>query len=154
MQLFFCGSLNGSPKRDQRPRRQRQAERGGVLIEAMLGMVVAGFVTLSGMSLMMTTASASDGARQTALAYAAAREQIENVRSLRAAKMANGTYTNLLNPATQMAQLNNGSGTLSVSDYRAPVKQVTVTIRWRAGGAARARSLSLTTLIAPGGVTP
>jgi len=148
--MLFRGSLNGPPKW----RRQQRAERGGVLIEAMLGMVVAGFVTLSGISLMMTTASASDGARQTALAYAAAREQIENVRSLRGAKLANGTYTNLLNPAPQLAQMNSGTGTLVVSDYRAPVKRVTVTIRWRDGGAARARSLSLTTLIAPGGVTP
>ena len=120
----------------------------------MLGIVVAGFVTLSGMSLMMTTASASDGARQTALAYAAAREQLENVRSLRAAKLANGTYTTLLNPATQLAQLNNGSGTLTVSDYRTSVKQVSVTIRWREGGSARVRSFSLTTLITRSGVTP
>ena len=120
----------------------------------MLGIVAAGFVTLSGMSLLLTSDSAADGARQTTLAYAAARQQLENVRSLRGAKLANGTYANLLSPAPQLAQMNGASGTLTVSDHRAPLKRVTVTITWREGGAARARSLSLTTLITAGGVTP
>ncbi len=147
--MFFPGA--GHPS--QRNRRRR-AERGGMLVDAMLGIVIAGIVGLAGLSLMMTSASASDGARQTALAYAAARQQIENVRSLRGSRLATGNYANLLNPATQLAALNNGSGTLAIAAYRGTVRKVTVTIRWRSGGQARNRSLSVTTLVTPGGVAP
>lgn len=147
--MFFHSTIPPG-RRTRRPR----AERGGILVDAMVGIVIAGFVGLAGLSLMMTSASASDGARQTALAYAAARQQIENVRSLSGSRLASGTYSTLLSPATQLAALNNGSGTLAIAAYRGSVRKVTVTILWRSGGQGRRRSLALTTLVTPGGVTP
>jgi hypothetical protein len=102
---------------------------------------------------MMTSSSAYDRAEQATLAYNAARQQIENVRSVKGALLANRTNAALLGPMPQLAQLSGGNGTLTIATYRSPVKQVTVTINWTAGGQRQNRSISMTTLVAAGGVT-
>ncbi len=131
--------------------RRRRARRGGVLLEAMLGMMVASFITVSGLSLMVSASSVSDGAKQSTIAYNIARQQIENMRSLRGAQMANVTNQALTLP--ELAQLNGGAGTLTVQTYRDTVKRVSVTINWRAGQNRQPRTMTVTTLMAPGGVT-
>lgn len=116
-------------------------------------MLAAALVGVSSLSLIMSASAAADGARQATIAYNAARQALENVRSLRGAPLANRSNAALIGSVPQLSELNNGTGTLSITTYRAPVKQVTVTINWRAGGRAQARSITVTTLVAPGGVT-
>ena len=107
-----------------------------------------------GLSLLMTSSSGIDAAQQTTIAYNAARQQIENVRSFRGAPLANRVDAPLVGPMPQLAALNGGSGTLTIQDYRNTVKRVTVALRWRTGARGQPRQLSLTTLVGPGGVTP
>ncbi len=135
--------------------RLRGTRRGFLLLDAVLALTLAVLLILYGLSLMMTTASASDAAQQTTVAYNAARQAIENVRSFHGAKLANGKYSNAaLGPLPQLAQLGGGSASMTVEDYRNPVKRVRVVIDWYAGGRAQPRSITLTTLVGPGGVTP
>jgi type II secretory pathway pseudopilin PulG len=78
-----------------RPSRERLRRRGGrgiVLVDALLALTVAAMLIFYGLSLMMTSSHATDAAQQTTLAYNAARQQLENVRSLRGAALAEGTY--------------------------------------------------------------
>lgn len=77
------------------PRERRLRRRGGrgiVLVDALLALTVAAMLIFYGLSLMMTSSHATDAAQQTTLAYNAARQQLENVRSLRGAALAEGTY--------------------------------------------------------------
>ena len=103
---------------------------------------------------MMTASSSINAAQQTTVAYNAARQQIENVRSFRAAPLPDRTDAPLIAPMSQLALLNDGRGTLTIQPFRGAVKQVTVRLNWRSGAGGPRRSLSLSTLVAPGGVTP
>ena len=131
--------------------RRRRARRGGALIEAMLGMIVASFLTVSGLSLMVSASSVSDGAKQSTIAYNIARQQVETMRSLQGARMPNVTNQALTLP--ELSQLNSGTGTLTVQTHRNTVKKVTVRINWRSGQGRQLRAITVTTLMAPGGVT-
>lgn len=148
---MFIERLFTAPAR----RRRHLRRRGFLLLDALLTLAVAGLLILYGLSLMVASSSASDAAEQTALAYNAARQAIENVRSYHGAKLVNDSYPDdALGALPQLDQLNNGSARVLVEDYRGPVKKVRVTVSWRTGSRALPRSVTLTTLVAPGGVTP
>lgn len=135
--------------------RGRKRQRGAFLLDAMMSIAVASTMLLYGLSLMMTTASSADAAKQTTVAYNAARQAIENVRSYRGAVLRNGTYdAEALGAMPQITEFNHGTGTVVVESFRDPVKKVTVLISWHTGGRPAYRSISIVSLVTPGGVTP
>ncbi len=133
------------------------ARRGFLLLDALLALMAAVMLILYSLSLMMSASSASDAAQQTTVAYNAARQAIENVRSFHGAPLANDTYTlTQLGPVPQFNQLNSPGGSVRIdnSPFGGPVKRVTVAVTWRAGGNQQERSVRVTTLVTPGGVAP
>ena len=104
----------------------------------------------------MRTSSAIDGAKQATIACNAAQQVIENVRSYKGAKVANGTYANttVFGPVPQISELSGGTATLTIATYSGSLKRATVTVGWRANGNAQSRSMTQTTLISAGGVAP
>ena len=135
-------------------RRARRSKRGFALLDSVIALTVASLLIVYGLSLMMRTTSSSDAARQTTIAYNMARQQIENVRTFRAAPLPNRFEGPLLGDTSLLAHLNNGSGTLTLATYRGTVKQVTVKIRWNVGARSQTREIAVTSLVAAGGVTP
>lgn len=137
-----------------RQTQRRRKRQGFMLIEAMIAMVLAALMIAYGLPLMMISSSAQNHAQQTTLAYTAARQAVENVRAFRDASLSDQAEGALIGSVPQIASLNQGTGTLTIATHRGPVKRVTVTIHYRAGAASQPKSLTLTTLVAPGGVTP
>jgi len=55
----------------------------------------------------------------------------------------------------QLSQLMSAGASMTIADWRAPIKQVTVTITWRSGDrGGMSRSKTLVALVSPKGVTP
>ena len=134
------------------------------MLDAILALMAAFMLVIYGLSLTMTTSSASDSARQTTLAYNAARQAIENARSFHGAKLADGTYStedgsmSIVGPLPQVDELSGGRAAIRIQTLRSSgpslMKQAWVTIAWRAGGRAQDRSITVTTLVSAGGVAP
>ncbi len=132
----------------------RRRRRGFALLDTVIALTMASMLIVYGLSLMMTTTSSGDAARQTTIAYNLARQQIENVRAFRGAPLPNRFEGPLLGDTAMLSHLNNGSGTLTLSTYRGTVKQVTVKIRWTVSARSATREIAVTSLVASGGVTP
>lgn len=157
--LTLTPAAAASPRRQVRPAaaaaRVRRRQRGVFLLDAMIALTVSTTLVLYGFSLIMSTASASDAGKQTTIAYNAARQAVENVRMFRGAVLKNGTYDAAsLGSMPQLALLNQGAGKIILQDFRGPVKKMTVVISWKTGGNPSSRSISIVSLISPGGVTP
>lgn len=147
---------------NHRPRRrsQRAAAAAFLLLDTMLALSVAVLVMLAACSLVVSGAAAADAARQNNAAYNCARQVIENLRLRRGVSLPNGPYPDatVFGPVPQLAYLRGGTGSpaaasMSVSTWRGSVKQVTVTVTWRAGqDGGRTRSRTTTALVGPKGV--
>jgi type II secretory pathway pseudopilin PulG len=135
----------------------RRRNRGFLMLEMTFALAIAVFVILSALSFMISAAAASNVARQNTIAYNAARQVVENVRLYKGAKLANNSYSNVtvFGPVPQLAQLTGGAASMTIATWRAPIKQVTVNVTWRAGDkGGKARSKTLVALVSPKGVTP
>jgi hypothetical protein len=132
-----------------------------MLLETCVALFVAVCISIPVMTLMMTSATATNSARQNTIATNAARQALENVRVYKGGEIANGTYTDatIFGALPQLAELNNGSASLYISTYSGSsmvstgVKLVSVTVVWTAGGNGSRRSQTLTTLITSGAST-
>jgi type II secretory pathway pseudopilin PulG len=139
------------------PRRRRRRSHGFLMLEVTFALAIAVFVILSALGFMISAAAASNVARQNTIAYNAARQVVENVRLYKGAKLANNSYPNVtvFGPVPQLAELNSGAASMTIAAWRAPIKQVTVTVTWKAGDrGGKPRSKTLVALVSPKGVTP
>ena len=137
--------------------RARARRRGFLLLDALMALMLAATIIVYGLSLMMTSSSASDAAQQTTVAYNAARQAIENVRSFRGAPLPNDTYTLTgLGAVPQLSELTDPGGNVRIDDspLGGGAKRVTVTVTWHAGRARQQHAIKVTTLVASGGVAP
>lgn len=134
----------------------KRHSKGFMLLETCVALFVAVCISIPVMTLMMTSATAVNSARQTTIATNAARQAVENVRVYKGGDVASGTYTDVtvFGALPQLAELNNGNATMLISSYSSGVKLVNVTVQWTAGGNGARRSQTLTTLITSGGNTP
>jgi type II secretory pathway component PulJ len=140
------------------------------MLDTLVAIVISTVILVGTYSIVSQTSDVANAARQNNAASAAARQIMENMRQYRAARIANGTYDSILggtNPdlvtfgaMTQLDQLNQNGITTGATAVVAPVtgrnglKQITVTVQWRAGGNSRLRSRVFTTFITKGGLVP
>jgi hypothetical protein len=127
------------------------------MLEMTFALAIAVFVILSAFAFMISAAAASNVARQNTIAYNAARQVVENVRLYKGAKLANGSYPDVtvVGPVPELSQLTGAGASMTIADWRPPIKQVTVMVTWRAGDrGGMSRSKALVALISPKGVTP
>ena len=135
----------------------RRRCQGFLMLEMTFAMAIAIFVILSALGFMISAAAASNVSRQNTIAYNAARQVVENVRIYKGAKLTSNSYSNVtvFGPVPQLSQLNEGAASMTIATWRAPIKQVTVTVTWRAGDkGGMPRSKTLVALVSPKGVTP
>jgi Tfp pilus assembly protein PilV len=150
------------PTRPGATARRRRPVAAFLLIDTMIALFVATLVMLGACSLVVSGAAAADAARQNNAAYNCGRQVIENLRLRRAERpLADGAYPDVtvFGPVPQLAYLRGDGGSnpatasMNVSTWRGSVKQVTVTVTWRAGAnAGRVRTRTTTALIGPKGV--
>ena len=143
-------------KNPARHRKVKRRSTGFMLLETCVALFVAVCISIPVMTLMVTSATAVNSARQTTIATNAARQAVENVRVYKGGDIANGTYTNVtvFGALPQLTELSNGTATMYVSSYSSGVKLVNVTVQWTGGGNGTRRSQTLTTLVTSGGNTP
>jgi Tfp pilus assembly protein PilV len=130
-------------------------QRGHILLDAMIAVFVGAVVLLGTVGAILSGVATAEAARQNNLACHCARQILENIRLRRGAVVADGDYADAttFGPVPQLARLRDGSASVRVLAWSAPVKSVIITVRWRAGqggGAAKTRVLSA--LIGPKGV--
>jgi Tfp pilus assembly protein PilV len=137
-------------------RKCRNHQAAALLIDVMIALFIGTLVMLSCIALTMTASAASDAARQNNLATNAGRQVLENLRAYKGATVANGTYADatVFGVVPQLARLSNGRAAVTISPYRAALKQVVVTVRWESGGRRLSRFQTVATLIGPEGVAP
>jgi len=146
---------------DVRTRRVRRGRTAFLLLDTMLALFVAVLSLLAACSLVISGAAATDAARQNNVAYNCGRQVIENLRLRRGAVLANGPYPDVtvFGPVPQLSYLRGGgsgnpvTASMNVSTWNGPVKQVTVTVAWRAGDrGGQVRRRTVTALVGPKGV--
>lgn len=155
----------GVEKRESRQGRipfclRRRWQRGAILIDVMLALVMGVFIALAACGLMASATGTATATRENDLACNAARQVIENVRHFRGAAVADNAYADatIFGPVPQLARLPAGAvASVRVAAYRGTLKQVVATVTWkgaRTGGVGLPRQRVLTALVAPRGVTP
>jgi len=93
--------------------------------------------------------------RESVMACNAARQVIENMRTIKDAKFNTGTYSDAraFGAVPQLTGLTNSSVSMVVLASVGKAKKVTVTVSWTSAVRARTKSWKLVTLIGPGGVS-
>lgn len=131
--------------------RQRAVSILDVLFAFAAATLVIGVVIFGA----LTGIGAEGRAQENILAGQCARQVIENVRFIKNANVATGTYSNAttLGPVPQLARLSGSSVSADVSTYSGTTLQVVVTVTWRSKISHATRSTILTALVAPNGAS-
>ena len=142
------------------PARQarRRKQRGVALLDAMMSILVGTAVTFAGISLALAATQSAEAARQSNLAYGAARQILENMRGGDVTRIATGANlpAEQYGPVPQLSELPLASASVFIavaSDTGGATysKNVTARVTWHpAGGGVKTRTLS--TRISPNGV--
>lgn len=120
--------------------------RGFSLIEILVSIALLGVIALVA-AMLVSTIGLSRSARHTGTATQIAESAIEAARAEGAASIASGALTD-----TRLAELPEGSGSISVSAYDADLTEVMVEVVWRDTRTSDMKSVSLTTLIGNSGI--
>lgn len=151
-------------------RRRLRRVRGALLVEALICLFLLSFLVVLGTSSLITAGAASRASHQNVLADNLTRQIIEQVRTVKAARLANGVYTDpafLFGPfeksafsntqhiLTQLSARHPAQVSFTLSPYPGlpTVKMGTVTVSW-AGPQGGTRTRRLTALFASEGVAP
>jgi len=146
----------------QKPSKRRRGAAGMAILDTLLATSVGAIVILATTALLMAANAANDAAAQDVAAYNAARQIVENLRVMKAAKFNNVSNYNATSfgPVPQLSLLNNGSATVTIADWKSgsTVKQAFITVNWRTLGSGKTttmnRSRQLTALFSKNGVAP
>lgn len=132
---------------------KRATSRGFSLVEVTLVVLMVGFIVLLISNLPSSIKLIGDS-KSSSMARDIANQKLEDVRNLGYDDIANGT-TPISDP--RLTNLVSGTGTVSVADCSDTVckngesiKQVTVEVDWSEAG--KSKSLTLSTLVAKGGL--
>jgi prepilin-type N-terminal cleavage/methylation domain-containing protein len=119
---------------------------GFTLIEVLVAIAIVGFVVIMH-DLVVRSLVASQFSRNKELALTVASHKLEELRGLGYSSLpVSGSFAD-----TTLSALPSGTASITVSNYNAGVKHVTVTVSWTEQTAG-ARSVVLDTLIAQAGV--
>ena len=136
---------------------KKKRQRGVVLLDAMMSIVVAAAVVVAGVSMALAGTQSANAARQSNLAYGATRQILENLRGkdVRQVPVGSNLPAEIYGPIPQLSELPSATASVTIaavadSGSVSYAKNVTAKVTWRAGGATRTRTLS--TRIAPNGV--
>lgn len=138
------------------PNRRRHRQGAISILDVLIAFACAVVITASVAVGALTAVGAEARAQDNLLAAQCARQIIENVRSIRGARVAAGIYTDAttLGPVPQLARLTDSTVSAEVSPYHGTTLQVIVTVSWRSRAGHASRSTSVTALVAPDGVAP
>ena len=122
-----------------------------VLVAFACAVVVMGVVVVSA----LTAIGAEGRAQENLLASQCARQVVENVRLVKGAKVAVGTYTDATNlgPIPQLARLNASHASVNVSTYSGDSLQLVITLDWRSRVSRATRTTTFTAVVAPDGAS-
>jgi len=135
--------------------RRNTSRRGGyALLDAMMAVLITSIVGTVACGLLLATSLSNNLASDYSTALSAAREEVEILRTRRPFLMSNCTGAPFVGSVPQLNDLPSGAGTLSIADYPgvSGLKQITITVSWRARPSNSARSVVLTTLCAAEGL--
>ena len=135
----------------------RKRQRGVVLLDAMMSILIAGVVLPLVISMALAGTQTANAARQSNLAYGATRQILENMRGNDVSQMPVGSNLSVepYGAVPQLRELPSATASVSVAvatdiGVATYAKNVTAIVTWRTGGATKTRTLS--TRIAPNGV--
>ncbi len=135
----------------------RKRQRGVVLLDAMMSILIAAVVLPLGVSMALVGTQTANAARQSNLAYGATRQILENIRGNDVGQIIVGSNlpAETYGPVPQLSELPSATASVSVaavtdSGAATYAKNVTAKVTWRTGGVTKTRTLS--TRIAPNGV--
>lgn len=134
---------------------QRRRQRGLSLIEVLVAFSI--FTLVMGVVVVgaLAGAGAEGRAQENILASQCARQVVENVRLVKGAKVASGTYTDATNlgPIPQLARLNASHASVDVSTYSGDSLQLVITLDWRSRVSRATRTTTFTAVVAPDGAS-
>ena len=134
--------------------RSRGGRGGYGLLDAMLAILIASMAGVVACGMLLAASLANKSASDYSTALSVAREEVEILRTRRPFLMSNCTSAPFVGSVPQLNDLTSGTGTLSIADYPgvSGLKQITITVSWRARPSNSARSFTLTTLSAAAGL--
>lgn len=125
-----------------------------MIIDAIVGMFVLMLVFCAIITSMVTGIQSGRRGREHLAASLAARQVIENIRSFRAAALADGTYPNAttLGAVPQLATLSAASASVVLTTWSGRAHQAVVTVQWYSIPGKRTLQQTYTALITSDGV--
>lgn len=156
-------------QQQRQKRRLRTGTRGFMLADALIAVVIGALLTLSAVTVLSAASRAANSARQSVVAYNAARQVIENLRVFKASRLIDGTYgpyTNRETPFGLVPQLgavgqsaatrplNAGTVSFTVSTRRNNLRSVRVTVTYNTDVPVKTVTRVLPALLVPDGVAP
>lgn len=134
---------------------KRFACRGTSILEVLFALAAATVICSVVVYGTLTGIRSEARAQENILAVQCARQVIENVRYVKNANVATGTYSNAtsLGPVPQLSQLKNGTVAADVSTYSGTTLQVVVTVTWQSKMSHSNRSTIVSAFVAPNGVS-
>lgn len=127
--------------------KQKKSQFGYSLIEIPIGLFIIGLMLLI-YAAASNTVILNKNAKNQELAHRIAAGKMEDLRATAFASLpSSGSFTHSL-----LSNLPSGQANLTVSDYNADTKQITVTVTWKESGNSNTRTVSFTTLMTKNGI--
>lgn len=139
------------------PRHLRRRPRLGIaLLDSLVALGLAILVLLAFLQLLITAYATSMTMTDSTVAYNAARQIIENVRTYKGAPFATGNYNaTAFGAVPQLASLRDGTAGINIATQDASVKKVSIRITWKVGvRGGSTRTYDAVALISSNGIAP
>lgn len=127
---------------------------GSLYIDFMIGVFIAALCIIALLSMSVASSKITHYVKNSQIAAAVARGEIETIRSTKGYMLSNRTDASLISSPDELSLLPEGSGTLTIADSAlvAGGKDITVTISWRTPNGTT-KSLTFKTMVSPDGPT-
>jgi prepilin-type N-terminal cleavage/methylation domain-containing protein len=124
----------------------RQNQAGFTIIEVIVTLFIMGTILVLYQASSNTIVSTTETKNED-IALRVATTELQTLRAGGYSSLpASGTFTD-----TQLTSIPSGAASMTLSDYNATTKQVTVTVTWADPRTSKTKNVSLTTLIANSG---
>ncbi len=135
--------------------RRHRRRAGFTLPDVLLGVAASAMILMGSFRMLIDSYQIETSTRESVTACNAARQVIENMRTIKDARFDLGTYTDarVFGAVPQLSSLKNASASMIVSTSVGKSKKVSVTVSWTSAVNAKAKTWKLVTLIGPGGVS-
>jgi Tfp pilus assembly protein PilV len=117
--------------------------------------VLSAILILASFRMLVDSYQVETSTRESVMACNAARQVIENMRTIKDARFTTGTYTDarVFGAVPQLASLSNSSVSMVIATSVGKAKKVSVTVAWTSAVRSRTKNWKLVTLIGPGGIS-